>query len=82
MNYCGIDSDLISYIVDRNPAKQGKFLPGSHIPVVPESHLEINPPDVVIIFPWNLKDEIKSQLSAQLRPDVKFMVTMPKVQFI
>ncbi len=82
LNYCGIDSDLISYIVDRNPAKQGKFLPGSHIPVVPESHLEINPPDVVIIFPWNLKDEIKSQLSAQLRPDVKFMVTMPKVQFI
>lgn len=82
LNYCGIDSDLISYIVDRNPAKQGKFLPGSHIPVVPESQLEINPPDVVIIFPWNLKDEIKSQLSAQLRPDVKFMVTMPKVQFI
>lgn len=82
LNYCGIDSDLISYIVDRNPAKQGKFLPGSHIPVVPESQLEINPPDVVIIFPWNLKDEIKSQLSAQLGPDVKFMVTMPKVQFI
>ena len=82
LNYCGIDSDLISYIVDRNPAKQGKFLPGSHIPVVPESQLEINPPDVVIIFPWNLKDEIKSQLSAQVGPDVKFMVTMPKVQFI
>ena len=82
LNYCGLDSDLISYIVDRNPAKQGKFLPGSHIPVVPESQLEIKPPDVVIIFPWNLKDEIKSQLSAQLGPDVKFMVTMPKVQFI
>lgn len=82
LNYCGIGSDLISYIVDRNPAKQGKFLPGSHIPVVPESQLEINPPDVVIIFPWNLKDEIKSQLSAQVGPDVKFMVTMPKVQFI
>jgi hypothetical protein len=82
LNYCGIDSDLISYIVDRNPAKQGKFLPGSHIPVVPESHLEVNPPDVVIIFPWNLKDEIKLQLSAQLGPDIKFMVTMPEVQFI
>jgi hypothetical protein len=82
LNYCGIDSDLISYIVDRNPVKQGKFLPGSHIPVVPESQLEINPPDVVIIFPWNLKDEIKLQLSAQLGPDIKFMVTMPKVQFI
>jgi hypothetical protein len=82
LNYCGIDSDLISYMVDRNPAKQGKFLPGSHIPVVPESHLEVNPPDVVIIFPWNLKDEIKLQLSAQLGPDIKFMVTMPEVRFI
>jgi hypothetical protein len=82
LNYCGIDSDLISYIVDRNPAKQGKFLPGSHIPVLPESVFESTPPDVVIIFPWNLKSEIRLQLSAQLGPDVKFMVTVPEVQFI
>jgi len=82
LNYCGIDSDLISYIVDRNPAKQGKFLPGSHIPVFPESVFETTPPDVVIIFPWNLKSEIRLQLSAQLGPEVKFMVTVPEVQFI
>ena len=82
LNYCGIDSDLISYIVDRNPAKQGKFLPGSHIPVFPESVFETTPPDVVIIFPWNLKNEIRLQLSAQLGPEVKYMVTVPEVQFI
>lgn len=82
LNYCGINSDLISYIVDRNPAKQGKFLPGSHIPVLSESIFETMPPDVVIIFPWNLKDEIKLQLSAKLGSDVKFMVTVPEVQFI
>lgn len=82
LNYCGINSDLISYIVDRNPAKQGKFLPGSHIPVLSESIFETMPPDVVIIFPWNIKDEIKLQLSAQLGSDVKFMVTVPEVQFI
>jgi hypothetical protein len=82
LNYCGINSDLISYIVDRNPAKQGKFLPGSHIPVLSESIFETMPPDVVIIFPWNLKDEIKLQLSAQLGSDVKFLVTVPEVQFI
>ena len=82
LNYCGIDSDLISYIVDRNPAKQGKFLPGSHIPVLPESVFETTPPDVVIIFPWNLKNEIRLQLSAQLGPEVKYMVTVPEVQFI
>ena len=82
LNYCGINSDLISYIVDRNPAKQGKFLPGSHIPVLSESIFETMPPDVVIIFPWNLKDEIKLQLSTQLGSDVKFMVTVPEVQFI
>ena len=82
LNYCGINSDLISYIVDRNPAKQGKFLPGSHIPVLSESIFETMPPNVVIIFPWNLKDEIKLQLSAQLGSDVKFMVTVPEVQFI
>jgi len=82
LNYCGIDSDLISYVVDKNPAKQGKYLPGAHIPVYSESAFKTIPPNVVIIFPWNLKEEIKSQLEGQLGSDVKFMVTTPVVEFI
>lgn len=82
LNYCGIDSDLISYVVDKNPAKQGKYLPGAHIPVYSESAFKTFPPNVVIIFPWNLKEEIKSQLEGQLGSDVKFMVTTPEVEFI
>lgn len=82
LNYCGIDSDLISYVVDKNPIKQGKYLPGAHIPVYSESAFKTTPPDVVIIFPWNLKEEIKNQLEGQLGPSVKFMVTTPEVEFI
>lgn len=82
LNFCGIDSDLISYVVDRNPAKQGKFLPGSHIPVYSESVLKTIPPDVIIIFPWNLKEEIRDQLSSQIGPKVRFMVATPEVEFV
>lgn len=63
MNYAGIRPDLISFVVDRNPAKQGKFMPGSRIPIVGESQLMIEKPDYVIILPWNLKAEVMQQLS-------------------
>jgi SAM-dependent methyltransferase len=63
LNYCGIRNDFIDFVVDANPAKQGKYLPASHIPVVNEDHLKRNKPDFVIIFPWNLKEEIAAQLS-------------------
>lgn len=63
INYAGVRSDLISYVVDRNPAKQNKYLPGSRIPVVPEDFLQKDRPDYVVVLPWNLKKEIKQQLS-------------------
>lgn len=62
LNYAGVRPDLISYVVDRNPAKQGKCLPGSRIPVVAESVLQADQPDYVIILPWNLKGEVMQQL--------------------
>lgn len=62
LNYAGVRRDLISFVVDRNPAKVGKFLPGSRIPVVSESELSKLCPDFVLILPWNLKDEIEKQL--------------------
>lgn len=62
MNYAGIRSDLIRFVVDRNPAKQGKFMPGSRIPIVDEARLRMEQPDFVVILPWNLKDEVMEQL--------------------
>ncbi|WP_421827983.1 methyltransferase domain-containing protein [Larkinella sp.] len=63
LNYCGIKNDLIEFVVDANPAKQHKFLPASHIPVVKETALRERKPDYVLILPWNLRDEITQQLS-------------------
>src|SRR5205823_15088367 len=62
LNYCGIRSDLIHYTVDRSPYKQGRFLPGSHIPIFHPDHIRQSKPDYVVILPWNLKDEIMEQL--------------------
>ena len=62
MNYAGIRPDLISFVVDRNPAKQNKFMPGSRIPIVDELLLQQEKPDYVVILPWNLKTEVMQQL--------------------
>jgi len=62
-NFAGIKKDLIRYVVDKNPAKQGKYTPGNHIPIVEEARIKFDKPDYIIIFPWNLFDEIKDQLS-------------------
>ena len=62
MNYAGVRLDLIPFVVDPNPAKQGKYMPGSRIPIVDESHLKDARPDYVAIFPWNLKEEVMQQL--------------------
>lgn len=63
MNFAGVRPDYIPYVVDRNPAKKGKYMPGSHIPIVGEERLKHDHPDYVLILPWNLKDEIVNQLS-------------------
>lgn len=62
LNHCGIRSDLLSYTVDRNPTKQGKFLPGTHIPIYAPERLAETQPEYVLVLPWNLKDEITRQL--------------------
>jgi hypothetical protein len=63
LNFCGIKNDYIEFVVDANPNKQNKFLPGSHIPVKDEQYLKEQKPEYVIILPWNLKEEISLQLS-------------------
>ena len=82
LNYCGIKSDLIDFVVDANPNKQDKFLPGSHIPVVAESYLKQQKPDYVIIFPWNIKEEIQHQLSYIKEWGGKFVITIPEFQVL
>ncbi|MBW1705210.1 MAG: methyltransferase domain-containing protein [Deltaproteobacteria bacterium] len=62
LNYCGIRNDLITFVVDISPHKQGKFLPGSHIPIVPVGEITTERPDYVLILPWNIQDEIVNQL--------------------
>lgn len=63
LNYAGVGSNLLAYVVDRNPLKQNMFLPGSRIPVVAEEYLKETRPDYVVILPWNLREEIISQLA-------------------
>jgi SAM-dependent methyltransferase len=80
LNYCGMKNDLIDYVVDANPAKQNKYLPASHIPVVNEQHLKDDRPDYVIIFPWNIKEEIMKQLSYIKEWNGKFVIPIPTLQ--
>jgi len=83
LNYAGIKGDdLIKFVVDAAPSKQGKFLPGSHIPVYNESKISEYRPDVIIILPWNLKDEITEQLSYVNEWGGKFVVFIPEVQVL
>jgi len=80
MNYAGIRADLISFVVDRNPAKQGKFLPGSRIAIVDENHLRQHKPDYVVILPWNLKTEVREQLQYVKAWGGKFVTAVPVLE--
>jgi SAM-dependent methyltransferase len=79
LHYCGIGKDLIEYTVDRSPYKQGRFLPGTHIPIYHPDRIRETKPDYVVILPWNLKDEIIQQLQFIREWGGKFVVPIPKV---
>ncbi|MCE3250558.1 MAG: NDP-hexose 3-C-methyltransferase protein [Geminicoccaceae bacterium] len=78
LNYCGIRADFLDFTVDRNPYKQGKFLPGSHVPIHPPGRLDEARPDYVLILPWNLKDEIIAQLAHARSWGARFVVPIPE----
>lgn len=83
LNYCGIKKDLISFVVDKSPHKQGKFLPANHIPIVSENMLREEKPDFIVILPWNIKEEIMKQLHyAKEEWQVKFVTIIPKLEII
>jgi SAM-dependent methyltransferase len=79
LHYCGISRDLIEYTVDRSPHKQGRFLPGTHIPIYHPDRIRETKPDYVVILPWNLKDEIMRQLQFIREWGGRFVVPIPTV---
>ncbi len=80
LNFAGIRPDLLPWVVDRNPAKQGSFLPGSRIPIVDESVIESERPDYLVILPWNLRDEITAQ-QVQIRDwGGRFVTAVPELK--
>ena len=82
LNFAGVRPNLLPWVVDRNPAKQGKFLPGSRIPVVSEDRIKIEKPDFVLILPWNLSEEVTSQLSYIREWGGQFVCAVPELRFL
>ena len=82
LNYAGVKSDLLSFVVDRNPAKQGKWMPGSRIPIVDEYKLRSEKPDIIVILPWNIKNEVRAQLNYVREWGGRFLIVQPQVSFL
>ncbi len=82
LNYCGIRGDFIDYTVDRNPHKQGLYLPGTRIPILAPERIFETKPDYVLILPWNLKDEIMEQMAAIRQWGGRFVVPIPEVEIL
>lgn len=82
LNYCGIRTDFIEYTVDRNPYKQGKFLPGTHIPIHPPEKIFETRPDYLFILPWNFKEEIIRQMTSIREWGGKFAIPIPEMTVV
>jgi 2-polyprenyl-3-methyl-5-hydroxy-6-metoxy-1,4-benzoquinol methylase len=82
LNYCGIGNDFLDYTVDRNPRKQGRYLPGSHLPICNPDRVRETRPDYLLILPWNLKDEIMQQMAFVREWGGRFVVPIPRVEVL
>lgn len=82
LNYAGVRPDLLAYVADKNPAKQGRFMPGSRIPIVDPSHISGHKPDHLVILPWNLRDEVMEQLSEIREWGGTFVTAVPSLTFV
>lgn len=82
MNYCGLRSPLVEFVVDRNPAKQGKRMPGTHQPIFAPERLLEDRPDFVLILPWNISEEIVRQQSEYSARGGRFVVAVPEVKIL
>jgi SAM-dependent methyltransferase len=79
LNFAGVRPDLVQYVVDRNPAKQGKFMPGSRIPIVAPEVLAARKPDDLLVLPWNLLEEVRTQEAALREAATRFLVAVPRL---
>lgn len=83
LNYCGIKgNELIRFVADASPHKQGRYLPGSHIPVVAPERIDHERPDIIVIFPWNLRDEIMDQLQHARSWGARFVTAIPELRIL
>ncbi len=82
LNYCGIRTDLLDYTVDRSPHKQGRYLPGTRIPIYPPARLAETRPDYVLILPWNLRDEITGKMAHVRDWGGRFVVPVPELEIL
>ena len=82
LNYCGIRTDFLDYVVDRNPYKHGRFTPGTQIPIFPPEKLDETKPDCIVIMPWNLRNEIAEQLAYTKEWGAELVVAIPELEIL
>lgn len=82
MNYAGVRPDLLPYVCDAAESKQGRLMPGSHIPIRSPEALRDSPPDVVVILPWNIADEVRGQLADLAEVGTRFVTAVPELRFL
>ena len=82
LNYAGVTKDLITSVYDGAKSKQGKFMPGSHIPILPSKDIHKARPDYVLILPWNIAEEIKLQNISLSRTGTKFVTAVPNLKIL
>jgi hypothetical protein len=79
LNYAGVKPDLLAWVADANPHKQGKYLPGSRIPIMSPAQIDIEQPDYVLVLPWNLLHEVSQQLAQVRQWDGRFVIAVPEL---
>ncbi len=82
INYAGVTTDLLPFVCDASPAKQGKYMPGSHIPIISPKILSEMEPDYIVIFPWNLVEEIKNDISSLIEKPARFVTAIPHLTIV
>jgi SAM-dependent methyltransferase len=82
LNAASVTIDEVGYVVDRNPHKQGRFLPGSHLPILEPDHVRRDKPDYLLLLPWNLRDEITAQMADVREWGCRFVVPVPRVELV
>ncbi len=82
LNYAGVRPDLLPYVCDAAPAKQGKYMPGSHIPILPPQTLRKHPPNTVVILPWNIAHEVHGQLRDLAGKGTQFLTAVPELRYL